>query len=73
MSKRKKAQRKKNASTKTSGGGGPIVIQIKRHLAGPPRRSPGQVLRITRHQIRQQGLKNTDFRVIRIGASNPAT
>jgi hypothetical protein len=41
----------------------PLVIEIKRHIAGPPRRAPGQTLRISREQIEQQRLEEgRDYR-----------
>ncbi len=43
----------------------PIVIRITRHLTGPPRRSPGQMLRMTVDQIRRQDLvKGRDYLVV---------
>ena len=36
------------------------LIEIRRHVAGPPRRSPGQRLWLTPQQIKQEGLKKGD-------------
>lgn len=43
----------------------PKLVEIQRHIAGPPRRSPGQRLLLAPTQIREQGLKHTDFKVIK--------
>lgn len=42
----------------------PGLVEILRHLAGPPRRSPGQRLWLTAEQLRRQGLRPGDFRWI---------
>ena len=47
---------------KTRDGDKPKVIKIKRHVVGPPRRAPGQVLLMTPTQIKAQGLQEgVDF------------
>lgn len=38
------------------------LIRITRHIAGPPRRAPGDILRLTAKQRKKQGLaKGRDF------------
>lgn len=42
-----------------------VVVRIKRHIAGPPRRAPGQILRMTPAQIAGQKLKEgVDFQYV---------
>lgn len=53
------------AKSRKKKSGKPLVIRIERHIAGPPRRAPGQHLVLTPEQIRQQKLGKGDFRVIR--------
>lgn len=48
------------------------LIHIKRHLAGPPRRSPGQRLLLTPTQITQQRLRvGLDFVYVNADGSLP--
>jgi len=61
----KRRAKKKTPRSKTKNGK-PMLIEIRRHIAGPIRRAPGDPLWLTSDRIRQQGLKNKeDFRVIR--------
>ena len=41
------------------------LIEITRHIAGPPRRAPGQRLVMSDQLIRQQRLTKADFKVVR--------
>lgn len=50
----------------------PCVIRIKRHIAGPPRRAPGQFLRMTPAQIAKQKLKEGDDFQYVVTVSKPA-
>lgn len=50
----------------------PCVIRIKRHIAGPPRRAPGQILRMTAAQIAKQKLKEGDDFQYVVTVSKPA-
>jgi len=42
----------------------PRLIEIARHITGPPRRSPGQRLVLTLKQIKAQGLKDGDYKIV---------
>lgn len=41
-----------------------VLVEITRHIAGPPRRSPGQRFHATGQTLREQGLAEGDYRII---------
>lgn len=64
MTKKKLAKRTMPRKTKAPRDR-PQLIEITRHLTGPPRRAPGQRLWMTAQQIKQQGIQvNRDYRII---------
>ena len=40
------------------------LIEIRRHVTGPPRRAPGTRIFLTDAQIKEQGLKARDYKVV---------